>query len=71
MNSPKDFLSNTATHVSSTEEMLAKPTNRNDIENSYLLTELESVTSRVVSPNTSALNTSTNLRQSKRKVLKS
>jgi 16S rRNA G527 N7-methylase RsmG len=45
--------------------------NNNDIENSYLLTELESVTSRTVSPNTSVLNTSGNLKQSRRKALKS
>lgn len=34
----------------------------NDLEHSYLLTELESNTSRTVSPNTSSLNTQTGLR---------
>ena len=71
MNSPKDFLSTTNHHVSSTEEMLEKQPVNKDIEDSYLLTELDSVTSRTISPNTSALNTSTNLKQSKRKTLKS
>jgi hypothetical protein len=36
-----------------------------DIENSYLLTELDSVSSRV-SPNSSALNTSAGFRNKKR-----
>ena len=71
MNSPKKFLSITNNHVSSTEEMLEKPPAAKDIEDSYLLTELDSVTSRTISPNTSALNTSTNFKQSKRKALKS
>jgi hypothetical protein len=43
-----------------------------DLEGSYLLTELESNTSRTVSPNTSSLHTHTGLRQgsSKRRSLK-
>lgn len=43
-----------------------KNTPNQDIENSYLLTELETVTSRNPSPNSSALYTSSNMRPRKR-----
>ncbi len=65
-NSPKDFLTtSTLAGISQHDMILNGQKNENhaaDIENSYLLTELDSVTSRTASPNVSVLNTSGNLR---------
>lgn len=56
--SPKDSLIAGNSH----DEILNGKQSQQDVENSYLLTEMESVSSRVQSPNTSTLNSASSFR---------
>jgi hypothetical protein len=70
MISPHELLM--STNGNSQDDILGATQKNPDFENSYLLTELASDSSRTISPNTSALNTSQNLRTgARRRALKS